>query len=286
MIDEIHVENLALIRNATLAPCAGLTVLTGETGAGKTALLSACKLLIGERASAQMVRDGEESLSVSGRFFVKAAAGDANGEGDAENVANGGEGAVGWPDSGGSAPDAASACERDVVVTRRVGSDGRSRVTIDGRMASASQLAATIGPVVDLCGQHEHQRLPERGFSPLRFPGVDVQMRHDAVKQKQERDADEKADRRGNERKAPVRHLDRGDQKRPDRRGDHHARREAEQELLHGGAHPAFCEKDAARAERRPRQGKRDPQQYQCKIAQVVSPSVWDESPPIVPAIR
>ena len=159
MIDEIHVENLALIRNATLAPCAGLTVLTGETGAGKTALLSACKLLIGERASAQMVRDGEESLSVSGRFFVKAAAGDANGQGDAENVANGGEGAVGWSDSGGSAPDAASACERDVVVTRRVGSDGRSRVTIDGRMASASQLAATIGPVVDLCGQHEHQRL-------------------------------------------------------------------------------------------------------------------------------
>lgn len=76
MIDEIHVENLALIRNATLTPCAGLTVLTGETGAGKTALLSACKLLMGERASAQMVRDGEDSLVVSGRFFVRESAGE------------------------------------------------------------------------------------------------------------------------------------------------------------------------------------------------------------------
>ncbi len=124
MIDEIHVENLALIRSVTLTPCAGLTVLTGETGAGKTALLSACKLLMGERARAQMVRDGEESLSVSGRFFVQS-------------------------DEG----------ERDMVVTRRVGVDGRSRVTLDGRMASASELASQVGPVVDLCGQHDHQRL-------------------------------------------------------------------------------------------------------------------------------
>ena len=45
MIDEIQVENLALIREATLVPARGLTVLTGETGAGKTALLSALKLL-------------------------------------------------------------------------------------------------------------------------------------------------------------------------------------------------------------------------------------------------
>ena len=73
MIDEIQVENLALIRSASLAPCAGLTVLTGETGAGKTALLSACKLLVGERADKSQVRDGEDSLSVSGRFFLRAA---------------------------------------------------------------------------------------------------------------------------------------------------------------------------------------------------------------------
>ena len=131
MIDEIQVENLALIRSASLAPCAGLTVLTGETGAGKTALLSACKLLVGERADKSQVRDGEEALLVSGRFFLR-------GEQDSEQVERE---------------------ERDVVVTRRVGADGRSRVTLNGRMASASELAVAVAGSVDLCGQHEQQRL-------------------------------------------------------------------------------------------------------------------------------
>ena len=52
MLDELHVQNVALIREATFAPAQGLTVVTGETGAGKTALLSAIKLLVGERADA------------------------------------------------------------------------------------------------------------------------------------------------------------------------------------------------------------------------------------------
>ena len=56
MIDEMQVSNIALIREATLVPSAGLTVLTGETGAGKTALLSALKLILGERADSSTVR--------------------------------------------------------------------------------------------------------------------------------------------------------------------------------------------------------------------------------------
>ena len=59
MIDELQVYNIALIREATLVPSAGLTVLTGETGAGKTALLSALKLILGERADSSTVREGE-----------------------------------------------------------------------------------------------------------------------------------------------------------------------------------------------------------------------------------
>ena len=58
MIDELQVYNIALIREATLVPSAGLTVLTGETGAGKTALLSALKLILGERADSSTVREG------------------------------------------------------------------------------------------------------------------------------------------------------------------------------------------------------------------------------------
>ena len=86
-IDEIQVENLALIRKATLEPARGLTVLTGETGAGKTALLSALKLLMGERADKGSVRDGEDALVVSGRFFGVASLEDAGDGEDAELVA-------------------------------------------------------------------------------------------------------------------------------------------------------------------------------------------------------
>ena len=69
MIDEIQVRDLALIRSVSLAPSRGLTVLTGETGAGKSALLSALKLLMGARADKDQVRDGASDLQVSGRFF-------------------------------------------------------------------------------------------------------------------------------------------------------------------------------------------------------------------------
>lgn len=123
MIDEVHVSNLALIREATLVPSTGLTVLTGETGAGKTALLSALKLLMGERADASQVREGSDGAAVEGRFFT--------GAHDVEGF----------------------------TVARRVGADGRSRARIDGSMASVRELSARMAPLIDLCGQHEHQRL-------------------------------------------------------------------------------------------------------------------------------
>ena len=124
MIDEIQVENLALIRKASMAPSGALTVLTGETGAGKTALLTACKLLMGSRADKSSIREGADAARVAGRFYL--------------------------PSDDG---------ERELVATRSVSVDGRSRATIDGSMASASELAKKIAPSVDLCGQHEHQRL-------------------------------------------------------------------------------------------------------------------------------
>lgn len=132
MIDEIQVRNLALIKQASLVPAPGLTVLTGETGAGKTALLSALKLLMGVRADKDFVRDGEQSLEVSGRFF-----GLANAEG----------------------PDGDEEASDELVATRRVSSAGRSRVTLDGRMASVRELAARVASTIDLCGQHEQQQL-------------------------------------------------------------------------------------------------------------------------------
>lgn len=127
MIDELHVKNVALIRDATIRPSAGLTVLTGETGAGKSALLSSVKLLMGERADASAVREGSDGLEVEGRFYVR-----------------------------GGDPDG-------TVVRRRVSAEGHGRVWVDGHMASVRELSDGVGATVDLCGQHEHQRLLRPG---------------------------------------------------------------------------------------------------------------------------
>lgn len=123
MLDEIHVSNVALIRDARLVPSPRLTVLTGETGAGKTALLSALKLLMGERADASLVREGAEAAMIEGRLYE-------------------------------SARDTEGFCAQ-----RRVSADGRSRARIDGSMASVRELFERVGRHIDLCGQHEHQRL-------------------------------------------------------------------------------------------------------------------------------
>ena len=143
MIDEIQVRNVALIEQATLLPSRGLTVLTGETGAGKTALLSAMKLLMGARSSADMVRDGASGLEVSGRFFFTPSESEQHDVGDIQS-----DGA-----------DEPFEDDGELVVTRRVGSDGRSRVSLNGRMASVREVAQKVAPHVDLCGQFEHQQL-------------------------------------------------------------------------------------------------------------------------------
>lgn len=171
MIDEIQVENLALIREATLEPAPGLTVLTGETGAGKTALLSALKLLMGARADKDAVRDGTDALSVSGRFYFKTLfAADEAGACSLDGDGHPADDKVGAPSPDGeggaaiaSASDGTASADaetlRELVVTRRVTADGRSRVSLDGHMASVGELASAVAPSVDLCGQHEHQQL-------------------------------------------------------------------------------------------------------------------------------
>ncbi|MFU8890823.1 MAG: DNA repair protein RecN [Anaerosomatales bacterium] len=120
MLEEVHVRHFALIDEAWIEFGSGLTVLTGETGAGKTALVGALKLLLGERADSGMVRSGAAEAVVEGRFRMDGA---------------------------------------EVVARRRLTADGRSRCTLDGSMATVGELARVLGPLVDLHGQHEHQAL-------------------------------------------------------------------------------------------------------------------------------
>ena len=120
MLEELHIRDLALIEDAWIEVGPGMTVLTGETGAGQTVLLGALKLLIGERADATSVRSGATEALVEGRF------------------ARGSD---------------------EMLVRRRVSADGRSRCWLDGEMATVGTLSERIGPHVDLHGQHEHQSL-------------------------------------------------------------------------------------------------------------------------------
>ena len=137
MIDELHVQNVALIRDAEISPASGLTVLTGETGAGKSALLSSIKLLMGERADASAVREGADGLLVEGRMFLR--------DGDPDGF----------------------------VVCRRVSADGRGRVTVNGGMTSVRELARGVGATIDLCGQHEHHLTTSRSrSSPMQSVGA------------------------------------------------------------------------------------------------------------------
>ncbi len=138
MLEELHVADLALIEDVWIEFGPGMTVLTGETGAGKTALVGALKLLVGERADSGMVRTGADGAVVEGRFAVD---------------------------------------DFEIVARRRLGADGRSRCALDGSMATVGSLAEVLGPLVDLHGQHEHQALlqPSRHAAYLdRYAGAEA----------------------------------------------------------------------------------------------------------------
>ena len=124
MIDELHIQNLALISNAGLVFSPKFTVLTGETGSGKSAVLNALKLLVGDRADQGWLKEGTDKLQVEGRYFLD--------DDDSED---------------------------GVVIKRTMSSDGKSRVHIDGAMSSVKALAQGYGSSVDMLGQHEHQSL-------------------------------------------------------------------------------------------------------------------------------
>lgn len=124
MLEELRVRDVVLLKEGDLEFGPGLTVLTGETGAGKTALVSALKLLMGARGDSTMVREGAEQAVVEGRFF-------RDGE--------------------------------ETLVRRSLSSEGRSRCYLDDAMVGVSTLAESIGVRVDLSGQHDHQSLLRPG---------------------------------------------------------------------------------------------------------------------------
>ena len=137
MLTELRVRDLAVIADARLELVAGLNVLTGETGAGKSMLVDALALLLGERADADLVRPGAERALVEGAFDVEARDGLT-----AELAELGVE-----PEDG------------RLVLKREIQSTGRSRAWVNGSPVTVGVLAEIGRRLVDLHGQHETQSL-------------------------------------------------------------------------------------------------------------------------------
>lgn len=141
MLVELRIRNFALIEELALRLGPGLNVLSGETGAGKSIIVGALSLLLGERASADVIRAGAERASIEGVFELGEA------------------GALGrLLDERGFEMDAGGL----LILKREVAAEGRNRAWINGSPATATVLGEIGAALVDLHGQHEHQTLLRR----------------------------------------------------------------------------------------------------------------------------
>jgi len=138
MLNLLRVSGFALIDEVEVPLGPGLTVITGETGAGKSILVEALGLLRGGRASAEMVRAGCEEARVEAVFELPA----------------------GWEVRERLLTEG-RAVEDGLVVRRAVARSGRGRIHLGGSLASAADLAASVGKLVDITSQHDQHLLTD-----------------------------------------------------------------------------------------------------------------------------
>src|SRR6058998_4150992 len=120
MLRFLRIQHLAIIDSIEMEFAAGFNVLTGETGAGKSILVEAVGLLLGGRASGDLVRTGEDTATIEAIF-------ERQGE--------------------------------ELLVRREITAQGRSRAFINGALATAGALKELASRLIELHGQHEHQTL-------------------------------------------------------------------------------------------------------------------------------
>jgi len=142
LLRQLTVSNFALVATLDIAFVNGLTVVTGESGAGKSLLLNALALVLGERANASLIRAGAQRAEVTAEFDI---------EGNASALACLGDHELGDP-------DAPERC----LLRRIVGIGGRSRAFVNGTPVNLRVLRQLAGGLVDIHGQDENQRLTRK----------------------------------------------------------------------------------------------------------------------------
>ncbi len=136
MLTCLRVRHLAIIDQLEVVFGPGLNVITGETGAGKSILIDALSLVLGGRGRPELVRTGAKQAEVEALFDI----------GDA-------------PDALARLAGSGLEPEPELVVRRVVSASGRTRAYLNGRLATAGQLAELVAGLVDISSQHEHHTL-------------------------------------------------------------------------------------------------------------------------------
>jgi DNA repair protein RecN (Recombination protein N) len=165
VLTHLRIRNFAILDDVELDLGGGLTVLTGETGAGKSLIAQAVALLRGGRASAEVIRGGADEAQVEALFELPAG-GDLGAALAAAGIPRGDPAAGETPAAGrngGRGGTGAGRASELLLVRRLVPRGGRSRVYLNGALATVAQLAQLVGGLIDLAGQHEHQRLCDVG---------------------------------------------------------------------------------------------------------------------------
>lgn len=137
MLQELSIRNFAIIDKISISFSEGLTVLTGETGAGKSIIIDAVHLLVGGRGSAEFVRHGEKKAEIEGLFFIH----------DEHSCIK-------------KASEYGIDVEEGMVVLRReISNTGKSVCRVNGKLVTIATMREIGSSLIDIHGQHEHQEL-------------------------------------------------------------------------------------------------------------------------------
>jgi DNA repair protein RecN (Recombination protein N) len=155
MLSSVSVRNFAIIDEVSVELGPGLTVLTGETGAGKSILVDALGLVMGDRADAAAVRHGAERAEISASFDIS-----------------------GLPEVAQWLAEQALDADGECVLRRVIGTEGRSRAWINGAPTTLQTLRELGERLIDIHGQHEHQSLArpaaQRELLDARLPDAEL----------------------------------------------------------------------------------------------------------------
>ncbi|MCS4535027.1 DNA repair protein RecN [Corynebacterium sp. HS2168-gen11] len=153
MLADIAIQNLGVIPHATVELSEGLTVLTGETGAGKTMVVTGLRLLVGGRADASRVRTGSTAASVEGRFRLDTLPSEI-----ASQIFD-------FVTDVGGIPDE----NQEIIASRSVSAQGRSKAYLGGRAVPAAHLGKFSAELLTIHGQNDQLRLlaPDQQLAAL-----------------------------------------------------------------------------------------------------------------------